>query len=95
VEKALDAEMTEHLGHDKHEVVANAAGNTRNTRSRKTLKGATASVPARQHHGRVAVPAAGVREGRRFRSGLPAELSVRGGSPALGRERLGSLWPMH
>ena len=39
VEKALDAEMTEHLGHEKHEPVANAAGNTRNGRSRKTLKG--------------------------------------------------------
>ncbi|ATB58435.1 Xax1 transposase [Xanthomonas citri pv. fuscans] len=37
VERALDAEMTEHLGHDKHEPVANAAGNTRNGRSRKTL----------------------------------------------------------
>lgn len=32
VEKALDAEMTEHLGHDKHEPVANAVGNTRNGR---------------------------------------------------------------
>ncbi|KKY04284.1 IS256 family transposase, partial [Xanthomonas phaseoli] len=39
VERALDAEMTEHLGHDKHEPVANAAGNTRNGRGRKTLKG--------------------------------------------------------
>jgi len=39
VEKALDAEMTEHLGHDRHEPVANAAGNTRNGRSRKTPQG--------------------------------------------------------
>ncbi|GAB3778831.1 hypothetical protein GCM10028797_00040 [Dyella agri] len=38
-EKTLDAEMTEHLGHDKHEPVANPAGNTRNGRGRKTLKG--------------------------------------------------------
>lgn len=30
VEQALDAEMTEPLGHDKHEPVANAAGNPRN-----------------------------------------------------------------
>ena len=37
VEKALDAEMTHHLGHDKHESVANATGNTRNGKSRKTL----------------------------------------------------------
>ncbi|AZU15842.1 hypothetical protein NY98_24310 [Xanthomonas citri pv. fuscans] len=45
VERALDAEMTEHLGHDKHEPVANAAGNTRNGRSRKTLKGEFGELP--------------------------------------------------
>ena len=45
VEKALDAEMTEHLGHEKHEPVANAAGNTRNGRSRKTLKGEFGELP--------------------------------------------------
>ena len=39
VERALDAEMTQHLGHGKHEAVANPAGNTRNGKSRKTLKG--------------------------------------------------------
>lgn len=39
VEKALDAELTEHLGHEKHEAVANASGNTRNGKSKKTLKG--------------------------------------------------------
>ena len=38
VERALQAEMAAHLGHDKHEPVANAAGNTRNGTSRKTLK---------------------------------------------------------
>lgn len=31
--------MTDHLGHDKNQLVANEAGNTRNGRSRKTLKG--------------------------------------------------------
>lgn len=45
VEKALDAEMTEHLGHDKHEPVANPVGNTRNGRSRKTLKGEFGELP--------------------------------------------------
>lgn len=45
VEKALDAEMTEHLGHEKHEPVANGAGNTRNGRSRKTLKGEFGELP--------------------------------------------------
>jgi hypothetical protein len=27
VERALEVEMTEHLGHDKHETVTNASGN--------------------------------------------------------------------
>ena len=45
VEKALDAEMTEHLGHDRHEPVVNAVGNTRNGRSRKTLKGEFGALP--------------------------------------------------
>ena len=45
VEKALDAEMTEHLGHERHEPVANAAGNTRNGRSRKILKGEFGELP--------------------------------------------------
>ncbi len=45
VEKALDAELTEHLGHDRHEAVANASGNTRNGKSRKTLKGEFGELP--------------------------------------------------
>ena len=45
VEKALDAEMTEHLGHDRHEPVANPSGNARNGRSRKTLKGEFGELP--------------------------------------------------
>ncbi len=54
VERALDAEMTEHLGHEKHEPVANAAGNTHNGRSRKTLKGEFGELPIevpRDRHG--------------------------------------------
>lgn len=39
VERALEAEMTYHLGHEKHGRVTNAAGNTRNGTSKKTLKG--------------------------------------------------------
>ena len=34
VARALDAELTEHLGHDRHELVANATGNSRNGKSR-------------------------------------------------------------
>ncbi len=45
VEKALDAEMAAHLGHSKHEPVRNPAGNTRNGKSRKTLKGEFGELP--------------------------------------------------
>lgn len=45
VEKALDAEMTEHLGHDRHGAVGNESGNTRNGHSRKTLKGEFGHLP--------------------------------------------------
>ena len=45
VERALQAEMAAHLGHDKHEPVANAVGNTRNGSSRKTLKGEFGELP--------------------------------------------------
>jgi putative transposase len=54
VEKALDAEMTEHLGHDRHGSVANEGGNTRNGHSRKTLKGEFGELPIevpRDRHG--------------------------------------------
>ena len=45
VERALQAEMTEHLGHSKNQLVANEAGNTRNGRSQKTLKGDFGELP--------------------------------------------------
>ena len=54
VERALEAEMTEHLGHAKHESVTNAVGNTRNGKSRKTLKGDFGELPIeipRDRHG--------------------------------------------
>jgi putative transposase len=54
VERALEAEMEAHLGHAKHESVANAAGNTRNGKSRKTLKGEFGELPVeipRDRHG--------------------------------------------
>lgn len=49
VERALAAEMAEHLGHGKHEPVANPAGNTRNGKSRKTLKGDFGELPTSPH----------------------------------------------
>jgi len=45
VERALEAEMTAHLGHDKSETVANESGNTRNGYSGKTLKGDFGKLP--------------------------------------------------
>ena len=51
VERALQAEMAVHLGHDKHESVANISGNTRNGTSRKKLKGEFGELP-------IAIPVA-------------------------------------
>jgi len=45
VEHALQAEMSDHLGHDKHEPVTNSTGNARNGKSRKTLKGEFGELP--------------------------------------------------
>ena len=54
VERALQAEMAAHLGHGKHEAVANPAGNARNGSRRKTLKGEFGEMPIeipRDRHG--------------------------------------------
>ena len=54
VERALQAEMADHLGHGKNEAVANAVGNTRNGKSKKTLKGDFGELPIevpRDRHG--------------------------------------------
>lgn len=45
VERALQAELAHHLGHDKHEAVTNESGNTRNGCSSKTLKGDFGHLP--------------------------------------------------
>lgn len=39
VERAMNAEITEHLGYEKNDPVGNGTGNSRNGSSRKTLKG--------------------------------------------------------
>lgn len=39
LERALQAELTDHLGFEKHEVTGHHSGNSRNGSSRKTLKG--------------------------------------------------------
>lgn len=54
VERALEAEMEAHLGHAKNEPVTNAARNTRNGKSSKTLKGEFGELPLeipRDRHG--------------------------------------------
>ena len=54
VEAALETEMANHLGHGKNEPVENVAGNTRNGKSKKTLKGEFGKLPIeipRDRHG--------------------------------------------
>ena len=54
VEKALEAEMADHLGHNKNGPVENPTGNTRNGKSKKTLKGEFGELPIeipRDRHG--------------------------------------------
>ena len=45
VERALEVEMTDHLGHDKSGTVNNDSANTRNGHSGKTLKGDFGALP--------------------------------------------------
>jgi putative transposase len=45
LQRALQAEMTHHLGHEKHGPVSNESGNARNGSSAKTLKGDFGTMP--------------------------------------------------
>ena len=45
LERALQAELTHHLGYDKHSPLGNNSGNSRNGRSKKTLKGEFGNLP--------------------------------------------------
>lgn len=45
VERALQAEMTDHLGHEKHGAIATKGGNARNGKSAKTIKGEFGKLP--------------------------------------------------
>ena len=45
IERVLQAEMAEHLGHDKHEPMTHSTGNARNGKRRKTLKGEFGELP--------------------------------------------------
>jgi len=44
-QRALQAEMTLHLGHEKHATVSNKSGNARNGSSAKTIKGDFGTMP--------------------------------------------------
>jgi putative transposase len=50
VRRALDAEMSDHLGLEKNAPVTNPGGNARNGKSKKTLKGEFGELPT--HSGR-------------------------------------------
>lgn len=45
LERALQAELTDHLGHEKHAPVVNRSGNARNGASAKTIKGNFGTLP--------------------------------------------------
>jgi putative transposase len=45
LERAMQAEMSEHLGYDKHDPVGNNSGNSRNGKTTKTLKGDFGEMP--------------------------------------------------
>ncbi len=45
LERALEGELTDHLGHEKHAPVANQDGNARNGKFPKTIKGEFGKLP--------------------------------------------------
>ncbi|MBA2734636.1 MAG: IS256 family transposase [Acidobacteria bacterium] len=45
LERAMQAELTEHLGYEPHDAVGDNSGNSRNGKSRKTLKGDFGNLP--------------------------------------------------
>lgn len=45
LQRALQAEMTHHLGHEKHGVITSTGGNARNGSSAKTIKGDFGLMP--------------------------------------------------
>ncbi len=45
LERAMQAELTDHLGYEKHEPAGKNSGNSRNGKSRKTLKGDFGELP--------------------------------------------------
>jgi putative transposase len=53
LERALQVELTHHLGYDKHSPLGNNSGNSRNGRSKKTLKGEFGNLPVEVPRGDI------------------------------------------
>ena len=49
LERAMAAEMTEHVGYEKHDAIGNNSGNSRNGKSAKTIKGTFGELALRRH----------------------------------------------
>ena len=45
LERAMAAELTEHVGYEKHDPAGNNSGNSRNGKSAKTIKGSFGRMP--------------------------------------------------
>src|SRR5678815_5350236 len=45
LERAMSAEMTEHVGYEKHDATGDNTGNSRNGTSAKTIKGTFGTMP--------------------------------------------------
>ena len=45
LERAMAAELTDHVGYEKHETAGHKSGNSRNGKSAKTLKGSFGTMP--------------------------------------------------
>jgi hypothetical protein len=46
LERTMSAELTEHVGYEKHDAAGQNSGNSRNGKSAKTLKGTFGTMPA-------------------------------------------------
>jgi hypothetical protein len=69
LERAMAAEMTEHVGYEKHDPGGNNSGNSRNGQSAKTLKGTFGEL-ARRRRG-IATGPSSRRSSRSIRRGSP------------------------
>ena len=64
LERAMQAEMTEHLGYERHDQAGNNSGNSRNGKTTKALKGDFGELPLERH---------GIEMGRSSRRSWPKD----------------------